>query len=246
MNHVLGIDIGGSGIKGALVDLESGELATDRIRIETPKPATPTAVIQTMNKIVHQFNYKGAIGVGMPSVVINGMVRSAANIDDGWINYPGKKEMEAVTGCPVRLMNDADVAGIAEMRYGAGRGQEGVVMIFTLGTGVGSCMFINGQIVPNLELGHMYLPNQAKDAEEYMSNRIREKKDLSWKRWGKRLNEYFQLIETLFSPELIIIGGGVSKKHHKYIDYIDVQAEVVPAKLRNEAGIIGAAVLAAS
>ncbi|KAA3664747.1 MAG: ROK family protein [Chloroflexi bacterium] len=242
---ILGIDIGGSGIKGALVNTQTGEMITERLRIPTPQPATPKAVIETMKTIVAHFDYSGPIGVGIPSVVINGVVKSAANIDNGWIGFPGQQAMAETLGCKVTLMNDADVAGVAEMRFGAGRDQKGVVMIFTLGTGVGSVMFVNGQIVPNLELGHMYLRDQKFDAEEFMSDRIRKGEELSWKKWGKRLTTYFQHIEFLFSPELIIIGGGVSKKHEKFIHRINVHADVMPAQLLNEAGIIGAAVSAA-
>lgn len=244
MKHVLGIDIGGSGIKGALVDLKKGKFATDRLRIKTPKPATPDAVIDTVNQIVQHFDYTGPLGVGIPSVVLGGTVMSAANIDDGWIGYPGRKAIARATGCQTVLLNDADVAGVAEMRYGAGKGKNGTVMIFTLGTGVGSVMFVNGKLVPNLELGHIYMQSMKADAEEHMSNRIRENNDLSWEEWGRRLNSYFRYIEALFSPDLIIIGGGVSKKHEKFLRYIDIRADVVPAKLRNEAGIVGAAVAA--
>lgn len=244
MKHVLGIDIGGSGIKGAMVDLKKGKFATDRIRIDTPQPATPKAVIKTVNQIVKHFNYSGPLGVGIPSVVLNGVVKSAANIDNGWIGYPGQAEIAKATGCKTVLLNDADVAGVAEAKYGAGKGRKGAVMVFTLGTGVGSVMILDGKLIPNLELGHIYMRNMKVDAEDYMANRIREDEDLSWKQWGKRLNEYFQYIEALFSPDLIIIGGGVSKQHEKFLHFIDVRAEVVPAQLRNEAGIVGAAVTA--
>lgn len=240
----LGIDIGGSGIKGALVNTNTGELVTERLRIPTPQPATPKAVIKTMKKIVKHFDYSGSIGVGIPSVVIDGVVKSAANIDNGWIGFAGQEAMAEAAGCPVTLMNDADVAGVAEMHFGAGRDHKGVVMIFTLGTGVGSVMFVNGQIVPNLELGHMFLQDRPGDAEDFMADRIRKEEDLNWKKWGSRLNTYFQHIEFLFSPQLIIIGGGVSKRHDKFLHHIHVSAQVVPAQLRNEAGIIGAAVSA--
>ncbi len=242
--NILGIDIGGSGIKGALVDIEKGKLHTDRLRIPTPQPSTPKAVINVVKQMVDHFEYSGPLGIGMPALVINGIVRSAANIDNRWIGFKGRKALALATGCPVTLMNDADVAGFAEMRFGAGRGEEGVVMIFTLGTGIGSCMFVKGQVVPNLELGHIHLPGHEHDAEFYASDRARKDDDLSWKQWAKRLNDYFQYIEFLFSPELIIIGGGVSKKHEKFFPYLDVQARVVPARLRNEAGIVGAAVAA--
>lgn len=240
--EILGIDIGGSGIKGALVNTETGEFTTERKRIKTPQPATPKAVIKTVKKIVDHFEYSGPIGVGIPSVVIDGVVKSAANIDDGWIGYPGQKALADATGCPITLLNDADVAAIAERKFGAGHDRPGVVMVFTLGTGIGSAMFVNGHLVPNLELGHIYMRNQKEDAEEYATDRIRQ--DLDWKTWGKRLNEYFQYIETLFSPQLIIIGGGVSKKHKKFLKYIETTAEVVPAELLNQAGIVGAALAA--
>ncbi|MCB8943926.1 MAG: ROK family protein [Ardenticatenaceae bacterium] len=242
--EILGIDIGGSGIKGALVDIETGELTTDRLRIDTPQPSKPNAVIEVVTQIVRQFDYKGPIGVGFPAIVIQGVTRSAANVDDGWINYPAAEKIAKATGCQVVVRNDADVAALAEVRFGAGQGQMGSVMVFTLGTGIGSSMFVDGKLVPNMEFGHVYLPGHKKDVEYYAADRIRKKKKLSWEEWGQRLNVYFQFIESLFSPELIIIGGGVSKNHQKFLHYIDVQAKVVPAALRNEAGIVGAALTA--
>ena len=241
----LGIDIGGSGIKGALVDTEKGEMVSERIRIPTPQPATPEAVMKVMEEIVAAFKYKGPLGVGIPGMVIHGVVLSAANIDAGWLNFPGREAMAAATGCPVTLLNDADAAGVAEMRFGAGRGRPGVTMLFTLGTGIGSAMFVDGRLVPNLELGHLYLRGMKVDAENYASGRARKTLGLGWKKWGKRLNRYFRHVEFLFSPDLIIIGGGVSKKHEKFLPYIKTRAAVVPAQLRNEAGIIGAATIAA-
>ncbi|NKQ37784.1 MAG: ROK family protein [Chloroflexi bacterium] len=241
----LGIDIGGSGIKGALVDTEKGEMVGERIRIPTPQPATPEAVIGVMGEIVSAFKYKGPIGVGIPGIVIHGVVLSAANIDEGWLNFPGQEAMTAATGCPVTLLNDADAAAAAEMRFGAGQGQAGVTLLFTLGTGIGSAMFVDGRLVPNLELGHLYLRGMKVDAENYASSRVRKEAGLGWKKWGKRLNRYFRHVEFLFSPDLIIIGGGVSKKHEKFLPYIETRAAVVPAQLRNEAGIIGAAAVAA-
>jgi polyphosphate glucokinase len=243
--EILGIDIGGSGVKGALVDTKTGEFTTERKRIATPQPATPKAVIKTVKKIYRHFDYTGPIGVGIPSVVIDGVVKSAANIDDSWIGYPGQQELAKATGCPVTLLNDADVAAIAERKFGAGHNHQGAVMVFTLGTGIGSAMFVHGHLIPNLELGHIFLRNQKIDAEGYTSDRARQDEKLDWKAWGKRLNEYFQYIEGLFSPQLIIIGGGVSKKHEKFLHYIDVSAEVVPAELLNQAGIVGAALAAA-
>ncbi|MCB8983738.1 MAG: ROK family protein [Ardenticatenaceae bacterium] len=241
---ILGIDIGGSGIKGALVDTDKGKLLTDRLRIPTPQPAKPKPMINAIRTIVQHFDYEGPIGVGFPGVVVDGVTRTAANIHDDWIDYPAARNIALATNCETVIRNDADVAGYAEMFHGAGRGVTGVVMIFTLGTGIGSVMFVNGQIVPNLELGHLYLRDQKKDAEFFAADRVREEKDLSWEEWGERLNVYFQHIEFLFSPNLVIIGGGVSKKHQKFLKYINLRADLVPAQLRNEAGIIGAAMAA--
>ena len=242
----LGIDIGGSGIKGAMVDTDRGQMITDRYRIPTPRPATPKAVIGTIKKIIRHFDYQGPLGVGFPGIVVDGLILSAVNIHKDWEEFAGEDAISAATGCKVIVRNDADVAGFAEMRYGAGRNAKGGTMIFTLGTGIGSTMFVKGQCVPNLELGHLYLPRQKTDVERYASDRARKEQGLSWKEWGKRLNEYFNHIEFLFSPQRIIIGGGISKKHDKFLKYIKVRAEVVPAKLRNEAGIIGAAAAAAA
>ena len=244
--EILGIDIGGSGVKGAMVDTEAGAFIGDRLRIDTPQPATPDAVIDVVGQIVSHFDYSGPLGVGFPAVVLDGVTMSAANVDKGWIGYPGRDKIAAVTGCRVTMLNDADVAGIAEMRFGAGRGRDGLVMIFTLGTGIGSAMFVNGHLVPNTELGHVYMPNQPpeQDAEDLAASSVRKNENLSWKEWGSRLNAYFQHMERLFSPNLIIIGGGVSKKHEKFLPHIDVRAEVVPAQLRNQAGIVGAALAA--
>ena len=244
--NVLGIDIGGSGIKGALVDTERGLLITERLRIPTPQPAKPKPIIQAIQTITRHFNYQGPIGVGFPGVVIDGVTHTAANLDNGWINYPATRHIALATRCEVIVRNDADAAAYAEMRHGAGRGHMGVVLLFTLGTGIGSAMFVRGEIVPNLELGHIYLPNQQRDAEYFASDRARQELDLSWSEWGERLNTYFQYIEFLFSPNLIVIGGGVSKKHKKFLNHLTLRTEVVPAQLRNEAGIIGAAMAALS
>ncbi len=242
--EILGIDIGGSGIKGALVDTETGELASARHRIDTPRPATPKAVIKTVKQIADHFNYRGPMGVGFPGIVVDGVILSAVNIHAGWVNFNGAKAISDATGCQVTIKNDADVAGVAEMAFGAGRGMQGIVMIFTLGTGIGSVMFNYGQIVPNLELGHLYMPGHKQDAEFYAADRARKAENLSWKEWGKRLNEYFQYVEFLFSPQVIILGGGVSKKHNKFIQHIQTRAQVLPAQLRNHAGIVGAAMTA--
>ncbi len=242
MNEILGIDIGGTGIKGAMVDVDTGEMLTERLRMLTPQPATPTAVLSVVKKLITHFEYEGEIGVGFPAVVRHGVVRSAANVDDGWINYLAEAEFERVTGCPTTMLNDADVAGIAEMKFGAGREHsDKTVMIFTLGTGIGSCMFVNGSIVPNLELGHIALYDIAADAEKWAASSARKREGLSWKAWGKRLNAYFHAIERYFSPDLLIIGGGVSRKFHKFNKYINIGIPILPAEMRNHAGIIGAA-----
>lgn len=246
MNKILGIDVGGSGIKGALVDVDTGEMLTERLRIDTPQPATPTAVIDVINQIITHFEYSGPIGIGFPAVVRHGVVLSAANVDDGWINYPAVAEIERVTGCPTTMLNDADVAGIAEMRFGAGRGQqEKNVMLFTLGTGIGSCMFVSGTLVPNLEIGHLALYGITKDAEKWAASSVFTNEKLSWKKWGKRLTVYFRTIEALFSPDLIIIGGGVSNEFEKIAKHTKIKTPMLPAEMENHAGIIGAALSAA-
>jgi polyphosphate glucokinase len=244
MKVALGIDIGGSGIKGALVDTKRGKMVAERYRIPTPNPATPDAVIAVVDKIKRHFNYEGPMGVGFPGIVIDGVIYSAVNIHPDWYKFNAKKKIGKATGCDVIVANDADVAGYAEMRFGAGKKAKGETMIFTLGTGIGSSMFLKNVCVPNLEMGHLYLPGHEVDAERYTSDRVRKDEKLSWKEWGNRLNEYFQHIEFLFSPQLIIVGGGVSKKHQKFLKYIKTNAKVVPAELLNEAGIIGAATAA--
>jgi polyphosphate glucokinase len=241
---ILGIDVGGSGIKGALVDINKGKMVTDRHRIDTPQPATPKAKIEVMGQIVNHFNYKGPIGVGFPAIVQDGVVRSAANIDDGWVGYKGQKKIAKRTGCPVIMLNDADAAGTAEMRFGVGKNKKGVILLLTLGTGIGSALFVNGRLVPNTEFGHLYLRGMAIDAEDYASDRIRSDENLNYKEWAARLDQYLHHLEFIFSPNLFVLGGGVSKKHQKFIPHLTVSAKVVPAKLRNEAGIIGAAIAA--
>ncbi len=240
----LGIDIGGSGIKGAPVNVKKGVLVANRHRIPTPKPSVPDAVGDVVSEIVRHFSWQGPIGCTFPSVIKNGVAYSAANVDEDWIGTNGEKLLQKKTGCPVLLLNDADAAGIAEMTFGAGRGHHGVVIVLTLGTGIGSAIFVNGQLVPNTEFGHMEI--RGKDAEDRASDRIRKKKDLSWKKWAKRLNEYLAHMELLFSPDLFSLGGGVSKKHKKYLYRLKTRADIVPARLRNEAGIIGAAMAASS
>lgn len=239
---VVGIDIGGSGIKGAPVDLAAGELAADRVRLPTPDPATPKAVADTLAEVLDQLGVAGPIGVTMPAVVTNGVIRTAANIDPSWIGVDAVDLFGGRTGRAVTVLNDADAAGIAEMRYGAGAGHAGVVAMITLGTGIGSALFTNGQLVPNTELGHVHLHHG--DAEDWAADSVREREGLSWKDWARRLHQYLELLHRLFWPDLVIIGGGVSRKADKFFEYLDPPMEVVPAAMQNEAGIIGAAMLA--
>ena len=242
--EILGVDIGGSGIKGAPVDIKKGRLTAERYRIPTPQPSVPGAVGDVVAQITQHFKWKGSIGCTFPAVVKNGVTHSAANVDDAWIGTNGQKLLKKKTGCPVILLNDADAAGIAEMKFGAGKGQNGVVIILTFGTGIGSAIFVDGTLVPNTEFGHMEV--RGKDAEDRASDRARKDDDLSWKGWARRVNEFLGRMEQLFSPDLFIVGGGVSKKHEKFLQFLDTQAEIVPAKLLNEAGIIGAAMAAKS
>lgn len=235
----LGIDVGGSGIKGALVDINKGELVSDRHRIETPQPSTPKAVAGVINEIVKHFDYAGNIGCTVPSIVQQGVVLSAANIDKSWIGTDADKLFEEVTGHAVTVLNDADAAGIAEMSFGAGKGQNGVVIMLTFGTGIGSAIFIDGKLVPNTEFGHVEFKGAG--AETLMSAKVKEDKDLSYKKWAKLVNAYLQYLEALFSPTMFIIGGGISKKSEKFFPYLETKAKIVAANLRNEAGIVGAA-----
>ncbi|WP_226346112.1 polyphosphate--glucose phosphotransferase [Agilicoccus flavus] len=241
-HYPLGIDVGGSGIKGAPVDLKKGEFAADRLRIETPEGASPQDVADVVAGIVEAFARVGAdqpVGVTMPAVVRRGVVESAANIDPAWIGTDVEALMAERLGRSVTVLNDADAAGVAEIEYGAGRGVQGVVLVATLGTGIGSALFVDGILVPNTELGHLELDGA--DAETRAANSAREREDLSWEDWAKRLQRYFSHVEGLFSPDLIVIGGGVSKKADKYLKYLDLRTKIVPAGLLNDGGIIGAA-----
>ena len=239
-----GIDIGGSGIKGAPVDLTTGELTAERVRIDTPQPSTPDAVADTVAELIASFDIEDGmpVGVTFPAVITAGVAQTAANVDKSWIGTDVDALLTERTGHDVFVVNDADAAGFAEMEFGAGQGAPGVVMVITLGTGVGSAMFVDGKLVPNTELGHLLLHGDS--AERYMASSIREQEDLDWETWGARLQEYFSHVEFLFSPTRIIVGGGVSKKHQKFLPLLDLKTEIVPAELRNEAGIVGAAALA--
>ena len=240
---MLGIDIGGSGIKGAIVDIEKGEFASERLRIDTPQPAKPAPVAEVVAEIAAHFKWRAAIGCTFPAIVQHGVTMTAANVDDVWIGTDAKQLFESRTGNQVVVLNDADAAGIAEMEFGAGHGQAGLVVILTLGTGVGSSLFMDGRLVPNTEFGHLVIRGKA--AELRTSDRARQAKGYSWKRWARFLSEHLQYLEFLISPDLFIIGGGVSKKSEKFLPLIDCKTNVVPAQLRNRAGIVGAALAAA-
>jgi polyphosphate glucokinase len=242
MAQVLGIDIGGTGIKGAPVDVDRGTLAADRYRLLTPQPAVPAAVAEVVGQVVAKFGGEGIVGATFPAVIRSGVAETAANVDKSWIGEDVAKAFERATGRPFVVLNDADAAGLAEMRFGAGRDKQGVVMMVTLGTGIGTALFVDGVLVPNTELGHLEL--RGKEAEKRASEIVREDKNLSWKKWGQRVDEYLQHLEMLFSPDLFIIGGGVSKKSAKFFEFIKTRVPVVPAQLLNEAGIVGAAVAA--
>ncbi|MEU9856780.1 polyphosphate--glucose phosphotransferase [Streptomyces sp. NPDC047974] len=245
--NVFGVDIGGSGIKGAPVDLERGALAEERYKVLTPQPATPSDVAGRVAEVVGHFGWTGPIGVTFPGVVTGSTIRTAANVDTSWIGTDaGALIGEAVGGLPVTVLNDADAAGVAEMTYGAGRGRTGTVILLTLGTGIGSAVFTGGRLVPNTELGHLELKGH--DAEKRASSKAREDEELSWEHWaGKRLRKYLAHVEMLFSPELFILGGGVSRKADRFLPYLDgIRAEIVPAELRNDAGIVGAAMTAST
>jgi polyphosphate glucokinase len=240
----LGIDFGGSGIKGAPVDVDTGEFIGDRVRIETPQPATPEAVADVFVELLGRFpDSAGSVGVTVPAVVRHGVASSAANIDRAWIGTDADALFTEATGRDVHVVNDADAAGLAEVRYGAAAGRRGLVILTTLGTGIGSALVYDGVLVPNSELGHLEI--DGKDAEKAAANSVREKHDLSWSKWAKRLTTYYRTLEKLFSPDLFVLGGGVSKHADKFLDLIDIETEIVPAKLQNRAGIVGAALWAA-
>ncbi|HZJ28291.1 MAG TPA: ROK family protein [Acidimicrobiia bacterium] len=235
----LGIDIGGTGIKGAPVDLDAGEFAEDRLRIATPEGGKPADVAKVVAEIVAHFDTTGPVGCTFPAVIRDGTALTAANVDDSWIGTDAADLFAQECGRPFVVVNDADAAGIAEMRHGAGKGESGVVLMLTLGTGIGSALFVDGALVPNTELGHLEV--RGKDAEQRAAASVREEKDLSWARWAERLDEVIAAMERVLWPRLIILGGGVSKKSDKFVPHLKTRADVVPAQLLNAAGIIGAA-----
>jgi polyphosphate glucokinase len=239
-----GIDFGGSGIKGAPVDLDTGEFVGERVRIKTPRPSTPEAVADVLVELLSNFpDSTGSVGVTVPAVVRHGVASSAANIDHAWIGTDADAVFTRATGRDVHIVNDADAAGLAEVRYGAAVGRGGLVILTTLGTGIGSAIVYDGVLVPNSELGHLEI--DGKDAEKAAANSVREKKGWSFSEWAKRLTTYYRTLEKLFSPDLIVLGGGVSKHADDFLHLIDIETEIVPAKLQNRAGIVGAALWAA-
>ncbi|MFI1964071.1 polyphosphate--glucose phosphotransferase [Streptomyces pathocidini] len=242
--QIFGVDIGGSGIKGAPVDLVRGDLAAERHKVLTPQPSTPDAVADGVKEVVDHFGWTGPVGVTFPGVVTGGTTRTAANVDSGWIDRDARALLsERLGGLPVTVLNDADAAGVAEMSFGAGRGRGGTVMLLTFGTGIGSAVFTDGRLVPNTELGHLELNGH--DAEKHASTKAKEDEDLSWHHWARRVQRYLEHVEMLFSPDLFIIGGGVSRKADKFLPLIkDIRAELLPAHLQNNAGIVGAAMAA--
>ena len=239
MTTVLGIDIGGTGIKGAPVDTRTGQLLADRHRILTPHPATPEAVTGVVAELAKFFDWTGPAGAAFPAVIKNGVAKTAANVDQQWIGADAGKLFSAAIGSDVTVVNDADAAGIAEMTFGAGKDRAGVVIMVTLGTGIGSAVFLDGKLLPNTELGHLKMGK--KDAEQRAAESVREAEGLSWKQWAARLDDYLVMVEALFSPDLLIVGGGISKKSEKFLPRLSITCEIVPAQLLNEAGIVGAA-----
>jgi polyphosphate glucokinase len=241
--QALGIDIGGTGIKGAPVDVTTGKLLADRQKIETPRPAVPDAVADVVKKLTASFGWSGPVGITFPGVVTDGVTRTAANLDPAWIGLDAASLFAKVTGGQVRVLNDADAAGMAEMTFGAGVGQTGTVLLLTLGTGIGSALFTEGRLVPNTEFGHIEI--RGRDAEKRASEQAKELHDLSWGKWAGHVGEYLQHMEALLSPNLIIFGGGISKQSDKWMPLLTgIRARVVAARLLNDAGIVGAAMAA--
>ncbi|MGW3077276.1 MULTISPECIES: polyphosphate--glucose phosphotransferase [unclassified Kitasatospora] len=244
MTAVFGVDIGGSGIKGAPVDLARGVLVEERHKVLTPQPSAPEAVVAAVCEVVRHFDHHGPVGLTFPGVVVDGRTRTAANVDKGWIDLDAAGLFREALGMPATVLNDADAAGLAELTHGAGRGEPGVVLVLTFGTGIGSALFVDGTLVPNTELGHLEL--RGKDAERRASSAAKDRHGLNWEQWAGRVDDYLDLVERLFSPHLIVIGGGVSRKHERFLPLLrDREARVVPAELRNDAGIVGAAMAAA-
>ena len=240
--HILGIDVGGSGIKGAPVDTETGQLLAERIRIKTPKNGEPEPIAEVVNQIAQSFNWKAPIGIGFPAPIKGGVAMMAANVSEKWVGTNADALFTKITGCDCTMINDADAAGVAEMSFGAGRGNYGTVIMITLGTGIGTAIFHRGQLLPNTEFGHLEIDGE--DAEFRASDAARQRDNLSWKKYAKRLNKFLGTMERLFWPNLFIIGGGISKESEKFLPLLTIDMHIVPAQLLNEAGIIGAALRA--
>jgi polyphosphate glucokinase len=240
MTQVLGIDIGGTGIKAAPVDVAAGHLTAERVKLATPHPPTPDAVAAVVKQLVAQFEWAGPAGITFPGVVTSGTIRTAPNLDPAWVGVNAAGFLGATTGLDVAVINDADAAGIAEVKFGAGKDHPGTVLLLTLGTGIGSALFYNGVLVPNTEFGHIEIHGE--DAEKRASEHAREEEDLSWRKWAGRLDTYLDKMEALLSPDLIIIGGGISKRSDKFLPKLTLRATIVPAAMLNDAGIVGAAI----
>lgn len=240
--YVLGIDVGGSGIKGAPVDVLTGELLGERLRIDTPQPATPKAMAKVFAELVRMHDWSGPIGCGFPAIIRHGKAYSAANIDKKWIGKNVEKLFSKASACPVRVINDADAAGVAAVRFGAGKNVSGTVLMLTLGTGIGSALFIDGKLVPNTEFGHLFFRGTI--AEHYASNAVRKTENLTWEEWGKRFNEYLEHIDRILSPDLVILSGGGSKYFDEFKHVITADMQIVPSIMLNDAGTVGAAVYA--
>lgn len=244
MSERLGIDIGGSGIKGAIVDLDGGELVGERLRVETPEPATPQAVAETLAGLIAEFDYEGQIGVGFPAVLVDGVARTANNIDKGWIGTNALELFTEITGRHIHVINDADAAALCELAYGAAADIPGLVVVLTFGSGIGSGLLADGHLIPNSELGVIELEAHS-PAESYFAAKARKRDDLSWEEWGERTNRYLAHVNKIFSPTRIVVSGGVSKKWEKWSHVIDPELPVVRAEWANNAGIVGAATLVA-
>jgi polyphosphate glucokinase len=246
--RAVGVDIGGTGIKGGIVDLAAGELVSERVKVPTPKGAKPSDVLTAVQEVLRTLEVADddgmPLGVAFPASVKHGRTLSAANVSEEWIGFEAEKFFEDGLGRDIHFANDADVAGIAEVRYGAARGKDGLVMLTTLGTGIGTAMIYDGMLVPNSELGHLQRAGHKRDAEWYAASSAMEREELSWKKWATRLQWYYEYLELLFSPDLFVVGGGVSKNADDFLPLLDLRTPVVPAVHRNNAGIIGAAALA--
>lgn len=240
--QILGVDVGGSGIKGAPVDTDTGELLAERVRIKTPEKAEPQPLAEVVAEITKAFNWQGPVGIGFPAPIKAGVAMMAANISPKWVGTNADELFTKVTGCDCHMINDADAAGLAEMELGAGKGHPGTVIMLTLGTGIGTAIFYNGRLLPNTEFGHLDM--RGRDAEHRVSDAVRQSEELSWRQFAKRLNKYLAEMEKLFWPDLFIVGGGISKQADKYLPLLRIDTPIIPAQLLNQAGIVGAALAA--